>query len=55
LAHFRNVAELALEIGHTNSAITFAHYREIVKPKDAERYWQIMPAVKATKKIIRMT
>jgi hypothetical protein len=21
------------------------HYRELVKPKDAERYWKIMPAI----------
>jgi len=25
----------------------FAHYRELVKPKDTERYWGIKPAVKA--------
>jgi integrase len=54
LARFRNAAELALEIGHTNSAITFAHYRELVRPKDAEQYWNIMPAA-AAKKIVHMT
>jgi len=27
--------------------VVFAHYRELVKPKDAERYWQIKPAAKA--------
>ena len=54
LAHFRNAAELALEIGHTNSAITFAHYRELVRPKEGERYWNIKPA-KTAKKIVHMT
>jgi hypothetical protein len=26
--------------------MVFAHYRELVKPKDAERYWKIVPGVK---------
>jgi integrase len=52
LAHFRNAAETALELGHVNAAITFAHYRELVRPKDAERYWNIKPAAK--EKIVQM-
>ena len=44
LAHFKNAASTALELGHHDSRITFAHYRELVKPKDAERYWSIRPA-----------
>ena len=44
LAHFKNAASTALEMGHHDSRITFAHYRELVKPKDAERYWSIKPA-----------
>ena len=44
LAHFKNAATLALEMGHTNSGMIFNHYRELVKPKDAERYWIIRPA-----------
>jgi len=47
LAHFKNAASTALELGHHDSRITFAHYRELVKPKDAERYWNIKPAVSA--------
>src|SRR2546430_16070985 len=43
LAHFKNAASTALELGHHESRITFAHYRELVKPKEAERYWNIMP------------
>jgi integrase len=50
LAHFKNAASTALELGHHDSRITFAHYRELVKPKDAERYWNIRPA-KTEKKI----
>jgi integrase len=38
LAHFKNAASTALELGHHDSRVTFAHYRELVKPNDAERY-----------------
>lgn len=46
LAHFRKagVAELALEMGHTNANLVFQHYRELVKPADGKRYWNIVPA-----------
>lgn len=49
LAHFKNAASTALELGHHDSRITFEHYREVVKPKDAERYWNLKPA--ATTKV----
>jgi integrase len=49
LARFSDAAALALELGHTNTALVFAHYRQLVKPKDAERYWKIAPAVSAEK------
>jgi integrase len=44
LAHFNNAALVALELGHTNSNLVFQHYRQLVKPKQAERYWKIAPA-----------
>jgi integrase len=43
LAHFKNAAALALEMGHTDTEMIFNHYRELVKPSDAERYWNIRP------------
>ena len=52
LAHFNDAALLALELGHTNSNLVFQHYRQLVKPKQAERYWKIAPAV-AGKKVIQ--
>jgi len=52
LAHFNDAAALALELGHTNSALVFQHYRQLVKPRDAERYWKIVPAV-AGKKVVQ--
>jgi integrase len=53
LAHFKNAAATALELGHHDSRMTFDHYRELVKPKDAERYWSLKPAL-AAKKIVHM-
>ena len=53
LAHFKNAASTVLEFGHHDSRIMFAHYRELVKPKEGERYRNIRPA--ATKKIVPMT
>jgi integrase len=49
MAHFRNAAETALQLGHIDSRITFRHYRELVKPKEAERYWNIKPCAGAKK------
>ena len=51
LAHFKDSAALALEMGHTDSNMIFNHYRQLVRPQDAERYWNIRPA-KASKKIV---
>jgi len=43
LAKFHDAAKLALEMGHTTTKEIFAHYRELVRPEEAERYWQIKP------------
>lgn len=43
IAHFENTNALALEMGHTDSGVIFRHYRELVKPKEAEKYWNIKP------------
>jgi integrase len=52
LARFNDAAHLALELGHTNSNLVFQHYRQLVKPKQAERYWKIAPAP-ALKKVVQ--
>jgi integrase len=52
LARFNDAALLALELGHTTSNLVFQHYRQLVRPKQAERYWRIVPAV-AGKKVIQ--
>jgi integrase len=45
LAHFKKggTAEVASEMGHISANLLFQHYRELVKPKDAKRYWNIIP------------
>jgi integrase len=52
LAHFRDAKALALEMGHTNEDMIFTNYRQLVKPKEAERYWNIEPA--ATEKVVQL-
>ena len=44
VAHFGSAAKTALEMGHVNAAMLFSNYREVVKPKEAARYWQLRPA-----------
>jgi integrase len=44
LAHFKNANALALEMGHADTSMIFAHYRELVRPEQAALYWQIQPA-----------
>jgi len=47
LAHFCDAAKLALEMGHRDQKLIFANYRELVKPQEAAKYWNIMPALDA--------
>lgn len=54
LAHDKDAAKLALELGHTNSNLVFQHYRELVRPKSAGEYWKLRPAVSARRKIVLM-
>jgi integrase len=44
LAHFQDAARLALELGHTNQELLFRHYRELVTPEQAQKWWNIQPA-----------
>jgi integrase len=53
LKHFKNDALTKLQMGHWRDSTTlFAHYRRAVTRKNAERYWNIRPAV--TEKIVPM-
>ena len=50
LADCHDAARVSLEMGNSPQMI-FAHYRELVKPKDTARYWQIRPSTEAGKVI----
>ena len=52
LAHFNDAAALALELGHTDAGLVFQHYRQIVKPKDAEKYWDLSPSADVSSKVV---
>jgi integrase len=51
LAAFRDAPALSLELGHVTPAIVFSHYREVVTPSQAERFWKIAPVVDADSKL----
>ena len=43
LAACADAARVSLEMGNS-PAMVFAHYRELVKPKDAAKYWNLHPS-----------
>ena len=51
LAATGNAAQTALESGH-NQAVLFKSYRELVRPRQAERFFSIRPAGEAAEKIV---
>ena len=53
LASEQDAPKVALELGHTDTAIVFQHYRELVKPAEAKRFWAIRPP-KRHGKILQM-
>lgn len=54
LAEFNDAPALALQMGNSTEVI-FKHYRELVKPNDAHRYWSIMPETRRAQKIVRFS
>lgn len=51
LAATGNAAQTALESGH-DQAVLFRHYRELVRPSAAERFFSIAPASQASGKVV---
>ena len=51
LAAFKDAPALSLELGHTTPQIVFRHYREVVTPAEAERFWKIAPLIDAEHKL----
>jgi integrase len=55
LAHFQDAARLALELGHVDQGLLFRHYRELVTPEQAAKYWSIRtPKNAKPKNVTRM-
>jgi integrase len=53
LAQCHDAAKVSLEMGNS-PAMVFSHYRELVKPKESEQYWCILPAIEANN-VVAMT
>jgi integrase len=53
LARFKDAAALALELGHTNSNLVFQHYRQLVKPREAVRYWKLQPKTAGKNNVVQ--
>jgi integrase len=51
LAAIHDAPRVASELGHTNPQLLYAHYRELVRPEEAERYWKIAPVIADDKTI----
>jgi integrase len=51
LAAFKDAPALSLELGHVTPQIVFAHYREVVSPAEAQKFWRIAPAIDAEHKL----
>jgi integrase len=47
LAAIHDAPRVASDLGHTSPQMLYSTYRELVLPQEAERYWKIVPAVKA--------
>lgn len=44
LAKNSDIASLSMQLGHRGPQMVFQHYREVVMPEEAEKFWQIAPA-----------
>jgi len=47
----KNAPLVAYELGHPNPTLLYNTYRELVMPKEAERYWNLKP--KTTKNVVQ--
>jgi len=53
LAAFKDPKKLSLELGHARPDTLFRHYRELVKPSKARRFWRIVPAIESGRAVVR--
>jgi hypothetical protein len=45
-AEFQNAGTLAAEMDYRDPDVTYRHYRELVRPASAHKYWNIFPAAR---------
>lgn len=56
IAHFRDAAAIALEMGHTTTALIFQHYRQVVRQSEGDHWWSLRPSAEsAAGKVVSMT
>ena len=51
-AFHRDPARTAVIMGHRDQNMLLTHYRDLMKPSDAARYWQIAPETTSDSKIV---
>ena len=51
-AFHRNPAQTALLLGHRDQDMLLTHYRDLMKPSEAAKYWQIAPETTNDAKIV---
>lgn len=54
LALHQDAAKTALQLGHTNTAVLFQHYRELATPEDAKAFFAITPQTVVPANVISM-
>jgi len=54
-AFHRDPARTAVIMGHRDQNMLLTHYRDVMKPSEAARYWQIVPEPTSNAKIIPLT
>jgi integrase len=54
-AFHRDPARTAVIMGHRDQNMLLTHYRDLMKPSDAAKYWQIAPETASSAKIIPLT
>ena len=54
-AFHRDPARTAVIMGHRDQNMLLTHYRDVMKPSEAARYWQIVPEPTSNVKIIPLT
>jgi integrase len=47
LAAIHDAPRVSSELGHTSPKMLYSNYRELVRPEEAKRYWQIAPQAEA--------